>query len=127
MIPADLKYTEEHEWVRMEDDIATIGITDFAQEQLTDIVFVELPEVGQRANMGESTAVLESVKSVADIYAPMNGEIVEVNETLEAHPEFVNESPYENGWIFKIKTTGPGSAKFMDAEGYQAFIEAEDS
>ncbi len=125
MIPADLKYTKEHEWVRLEGDIATVGITDFAQDQLTDIVFVELPDVGRTVSSGDATAVLESVKSVADVYAPLAGEVVEVNGVLEEHPEYVNESPYENGWLFKLKVAGPDLSGFLDDQGYAAFLKSE--
>ena len=123
MIPADLKYSKEHEWVRLEGDTATVGITYFAQDQLTDIVFVELPEAGRKVNAGDPTVVLESVKSVSDVYAPVAGEVVAVNKDLEAHPEFVNESPYEKGWLFKLKVAGDPTGDLLDAKGYQAFLD----
>ena len=123
IIPADLKYTKEHEWVRLQGDTATVGITDFAQDQLTDIVFVELPEAGRKVNAGDPTAVLESVKSVSDVYAPLAGEVVAVNKDLEAHPEFVNESPYEKGWLFKLKLASAAPGGLLDAKGYQAFLD----
>lgn len=123
MIPADLKYTKEHEWLRIEGDTATVGVTDFAQDQLTDIVFVELPEVGRTVKAGDATAVLESVKSVADVYAPVAGEVVAVNSDLEAHPEYVNESPYEKGWLFRLKSSGMNGAELLDAKAYQAFLD----
>ena len=125
MVPADLQYTEEHEWVRLDGDTATIGITDFAQEQLTDIVFVELPEVGRKVDKGEALLVLESVKSVAEVYAPMAGEVVEVNKELEEHPERVNESPWGEGWLYKLKAEGSDTVKMLDAQAYQAFIDAQ--
>lgn len=125
MIPADLQYTEEHEWIRTEGETITVGISDFAQDQLTDIVYVELPEVGKKVKGGDALVVLESVKSVADVYAPMNGEVVEVNSELTDHPEWVNESPYEKGWLFKLKTDGSDKTKVLDAAGYQAFIDAQ--
>jgi len=126
MIPADLKYSKEHEWVRMEGGTATVGITDFAQDQLTDIVFVELPEVGRKVQAGDATAVLESVKSVSDVYAPLAGEITEVNKALEAHPEYVNESPYGTGWLFKLKAAGKLPADLMDAAAYQTYLEHQE-
>ena len=125
MIPADLKYSKEHEWVRLEDGVATIGITHYAQEQLTDIVFVELPEVGRNVKAGEATAVLESVKSVSDVYSPLTGEIVAVNTELEQHPERVNESPYDAGWLFKLKTGASDATELMDNAGYQAFLDSQ--
>jgi glycine cleavage system H protein len=126
MNPADLKYSREHEWVRMEDGTATVGITDFAQDQLTDIVFVELPEVGRKVNAGDPTAVLESVKSVSDVYAPLAGEVTAVNKALEAHPEQVNESPYDTGWLFKLKAAGAVPKDLMDAAAYQAYLDNQE-
>ena len=125
MIPGDLKYTEDHEWIRQEGNAITVGISDFAQDQMTDIVFVELPETGRKVTAGEAIVVLESVKSVADVYAPTNGTVTEVNSAFEAHPEYINESPYEKGWIFKMEASGEITAKFLDAEGYQAFIDTQ--
>jgi glycine cleavage system H protein len=101
--PQDLYYAKTHEWLRMEDHIATVGITDFAQNQLSDLTFVELPEVGAVVQAGDEVAVLESVKAASDIYAPIAGEIIDVNTDLEDSPELVNSSPYEDGWIFKIR------------------------
>ncbi len=101
--PQDLYYAKTHEWVRMDEHTATVGITDFAQSQLSDLTFVELPEVGTIVEATDEVAVLESVKAASDIYAPIPGEIVEVNEALDDAPELVNESPYEKGWLFKIK------------------------
>ncbi len=120
-IPADLKYNTSHEWVREEgDDIVTIGITDYAQEQLGDVVFVELPEEGAEVVAGDSVAVVESVKAASDIYAPVTGTVVAINESLEDAPEQVNEDPYENGWFFKVKLGDDGELKdLMDAESYQ--------
>ncbi|MCH8886783.1 MAG: glycine cleavage system protein GcvH [SAR324 cluster bacterium] len=125
MIPGDLKYTEDHEWIRQEGNAITVGISDFAQDQMTDIVFVELPETGRKVTAGEAIVVLESVKSVADVYAPTNGTVTEVNSALEAHPEYINESPYDKGWIFKMEASGEIMVKFLDAEGYQAFIDTQ--
>lgn len=101
--PQDLYYAKTHEWVRVDDDIATVGITDFAQNQLSDLTFVELPEVGSVVEAGDEVAVLESVKAASDIYAPVAGEIVEINEMLEDAPELINNKPYEGGWLFKMK------------------------
>ncbi len=121
-IPADLKYTKEHEWVRLEDDIATLGISDHAQEALGDIVFVELPEIGRRIAPGEAFAVVESVKAVSDVYAPVGGEIIEVNELLESEPEKINTDPYGAGWIARVKTDG-SSAELLDEAAYTLFLE----
>lgn len=125
MIPPELKYSEEHEWVRQEGETVTVGISHFAQDQLTDIVFVELPEVGRKVTAGEAIVVLESVKSVADVYAVMEGEITAVNAELVPHPELVNESPYDKGWLYQLKTSGGNTVKLMEAEAYQAFIETQ--
>ncbi|MHA7879254.1 MAG: glycine cleavage system protein GcvH [Saccharospirillum sp.] len=120
-IPADLKYSASHEWVREEgDEVVTIGITDYAQEQLGDVVFVELPEEGAAVVAGDSVAVVESVKAASDIYTPVTGTILAVNDSLEDAPEQVNEDAYENGWLFKIKLNDAGELKdLMDAESYQ--------
>ncbi|BCR04131.1 glycine cleavage system H protein [Desulfuromonas versatilis] len=124
--PEDLKYTEEHEWVLLEDGIVTVGITDFAQDSLGDVVFVELPEVGTMVEEGKAFGVVESVKAVSDVYAPVSGEVVEVNEDLPDTPELINTSPYEDGWMIKIRLTEPGQVDdLMDAEQYQAFVEKE--
>ncbi len=121
-IPPDLKYTDQHEWLKIEDGVATVGITDYAQEQLTDIVFVELPEVGLLVKPGEGLAVLESVKSVADVYAPLGGEVVAVNDGLEDHPEWINEDAFGEGWIYKLKLNTPDPSGLLDAAGYEAFL-----
>ncbi|WP_298039155.1 glycine cleavage system protein GcvH [uncultured Desulfuromonas sp.] len=124
--PEDLKYTEEHEWVLPEDDLVAVGITDYAQDALGDVVFVELPEVGVVLEAGKAFGVVESVKAVSDIYAPLSGEVVEINEELPDTPELINTSPYEDGWMIKIKVTDPGEVEdLMDAEAYQAFLEEE--
>lgn len=124
--PDELKYTEEHEWVLVEDDIATIGITDFAQDQLGDVVFVELPEVGDLLEMGKTLGVVESVKAVSDIYAPLSGEVVEINEDLPDEPELINTSAYEDGWMIKLKISDPGELEdLMDAADYQSFVEQD--
>jgi len=124
--PEDLKYTEEHEWVLIEDDVVTVGITDFAQDALGDVVFVELPEEGATLEAGKSFGVVESVKAVSDIYAPVSGEVVEVNEELPDTPELVNTSPYEDGWMVKIKLSDPSELDaLLDADAYKAFVEEE--
>lgn len=102
-VPEDLKYTKSHEWVRVSDDTAAVGISDHAQAELTDVVFVELPAVGRTVTAGEAVAVVESVKTASDIYAPVSGEIVEVNPTLADDPALVNAEPYEKGWLYKVK------------------------
>ncbi len=121
-IPADLKYTKEHEWVRIEDDTATVSITDHAQEALGDIVFVELPEIGRAVAPGEAFAVVESVKAVSDVYAPVGGEIVEVNAELEGAPEKVNTDPYGAGWIAKIRMSGD-TVELLSDDEYSTFLE----
>lgn len=124
--PEELKYTEEHEWVLVEDDVATIGITDFAQEQLGDVVFVELPEVGDSFDVGKSFGVVESVKAVSDVYAPVSGEVVEINEELPDEPEILNNSPYEDGWMVKIRLADAAELDdLMDAAAYQEFVEKD--
>ncbi len=121
-IPADLKYTKEHEWVRIEGDVATFGVSDHAQEALGDIVFVELPEIGRTVDAAEAYAVVESVKAVSDVYAPVAGEIIEVNEALESEPEKVNTEPYGAGWIAKVKMSGNADELMSDDE-YATFLE----
>jgi len=121
--PEELKYTEEHEWVLVEDEIVTVGITDFAQDALGDVVFVELPEVGTLVELGKPFGVVESVKAVSDVYAPVSGEVVEVNEELPDAPEVINTSPYEDGWMIKIRFSEPGQlGDLLDAEAYQEFV-----
>ena len=125
-VPENLKYTKDHEWLKVEGGAATLGITDFAQQQLTDIVFVELPAVGARAEAGKTIATVESVKAVSDVYAPVNGEVIEINESLPDAPEKVNKSPYSEGWMVKIKMDDPAEAdKLMPAAEYKEFIAAE--
>ncbi len=104
-IPSELKYTEEHEWVRMDGDVAVVGVTDHAQEELSDIVFVELPELEREVEEKEAMAVVESVKAASDIYAPVSGVVVEVNSALEEEPGLLNEEPYGRGWLFKIRVS----------------------
>lgn len=122
--PEEVKYTEEHEWVMIEGDVVTIGITDFAQDQLGDVVFVELPEVGEQLQSGKPFGVVESVKAVSDVYAPVTGEVVEVNDNLPDDPEMINNSPYDEGWMLKIKLSDSTQLdELMDVDAYQAFIE----
>ena len=124
MTPKDLKYSKEHEWARIEGDEAVVGITDYAQEELGDITFVETPEKGASVKQSEVFATIKSVKAASDIYAPLSGAIVETNEALEEHPEVINESPYEKGWICRIRLADAGEAEnLMSAEGYEKYLE----
>jgi glycine cleavage system H protein len=123
-VPEELQYTKSHEWVRTEDDTATVGITDYAQEELGDIVFVELPEEGATFEAGDSFGTVESVKAVSDIYSPVGGEVVEVNETLNDSPEKINEDPYGDGWIIKLRTSGEGD--LLSASDYEKLLEEEE-
>ncbi len=124
--PKNLKYTKEHDWVKLEGEIATMGITDFAQNQLTDIVFVELPEKGKHATQSKPIAVVESVKSVSDIFAPLSGEIIEVNEKLKDNPEILNKDAFGEGWIAKIKIEDKKELdNLMSADEYTEFIKKE--
>lgn len=124
-IPADLKFTKDHEWVRIEGDVATFGLTDHAQEALGDIVFVELPEEGRSVEVGDAFAVVESVKAVSDVYAPVAGEVTGGNEELESTPEKVNEDPYGDGWIAKVKISDGDTTHLMDADAYSKLLEEE--
>jgi len=122
-VPADLKYTKSHEWVRVSGDIATVGITDHAQHELTDIVFVELPEVGRKVRTGDACAVVESVKTASDIYSPVSGEILETNKAVVDNPALVNKEPHAGGWFFKIKLSSPAELNsLLSPEKYQAQI-----
>ena len=122
-IPAELKYTKSHEWVRVEGDALTVGITDHAQSELTDIVFVDLTLPSKEVTAGASVLVLESVKTVADIYAPATGTVTAVNTELKPHPDLVNRSPYTDGWIFKMKpSAGFDPAALLSAEQYREFL-----
>lgn len=105
-VPGDLKYIATHQWVRLEGDIATVGITDFAQEQLGDVVYVELPDIGVKLVAGAEAGAIESVKSASDVYSPVSGDVVEINGSLEDSPETLNESPYQDGWMFKVRLDG---------------------
>jgi glycine cleavage system H protein len=124
--PEEFKYTDEHEWVMVEKDLAVIGITDFAQDALGDVVFVELPEVGTVLEAGKAFGVVESVKAVSDIYAPISGTVEEINDDLVDAPEILNTSPYEDGWMIKIRMTDATDADaLMDVAAYQALIAEE--
>ena len=125
-LPDDLKYTKEHEWISLDGNVVTIGVTDYAQEQLGDIVYVEFPKEGELVNNGETFGVLESVKAVSDTYSPVTGKIVEVNEPLADTPETVNEDCYGEGWLIKVELDSTTEMDaFMDAEAYKAFVEEE--
>ena len=124
-VPEELQYTRSHEWVRTEDDTATIGITDYAQEELGDIVYVELPEEGATFDAGDSFGSVESVKAVSDIYAPVGGEVIEVNEALNDSPEKINDDPYGDGWIIKLRVSGEGD--LLSASDYEQLLEEEES
>lgn len=128
-VPAELKYSSSHEWVMAEGNgVYSVGITEHAQELLGDMVFVDLPEIGSTVNAGDDCAVAESVKAASDIYAPISGEIVEINEELEGAPELVNSAPYAEGWLFRIKASDEAELNgLLDAAGYQALLEEEDS
>lgn len=121
--PAGLKYTKEHEWIKVEGNIGIIGITDFAQDQLGDVVFVEVPAVGRTLKQGEQFGVVESVKTVSDLYSPVTGKVIEVNGELDGAPELVNQGPYEQGWMLKIELANPAEVEaLLDAEAYEAFV-----
>lgn len=124
MIPQELKYTKDHEWVRLEGDKARVGITHHAQNQLGDIVFVELPPVGKKARQGERLATVESVKAVGEVFAPLTGVVAEVNKSLGGSPELVNKDPHGQGWLFVMRFSVPAEMEtFLDATAYAAFAE----
>ena len=126
MNPEHLKYSEEHEWLMMDGDTAIIGITHFAQDSLGDVVFVELPEVGSDVKQFEKMGEIESVKAVSDLYSPVGGKVVEVNGSLEDSPEFVNDSPYEDGWMIKVQVSDSSEIeRLMSASEYDALVESE--
>ena len=125
-VPADLRYTKDHEWLRLEGDVGVIGITDFAQDSLGDVVFVELPAVGAKLTKGATFGVVESNKSVSDLFAPVAGEVIAVNERLGEQPELVNQSPYEDGWMIRLRVGAPSdAAERLDAAAYQAHLARE--
>ena len=122
-IPDDLLYTKEHEWIRIVDDVATVGVTDFAQGELGDIIFIEFPNKGVKYQSGDPVATIEAVKTVADIYAPINGEILEVNVALEEEPDMINKDPYEKGWIIKLCKISKDISALLQAYDYQDLIQ----
>ena len=125
-LDANARYQDTHEWARKEDDLIVCGITDYAQDNLSDVVYVELPEVGSTLSKGEVFGVVESVKAASDLYMPMSGEIIEVNETLEDEPEIVNDDPFGAGWMIKIRPSTPSEwDDLLTGEGYQQTFEAE--
>lgn len=122
-VPAELKYAKSHEWVRVADDVVTVGITDHAQHELTDVVFVELPAIGRKVKAGEACAVVESVKTASDIYSPVSGEIVAANKAVSDNPALVNTQPFADGWFFQIKLANPAElGALLDAAGYSQLI-----
>ncbi len=122
-VPSDLKYAKSHEWVRVAGDVATVGITDHAQHELTDVVFVELPDVGRKVKTGEACAVVESVKTASDIYSPVSGEVTEVNKAIVENPALVNTEPYAGGWFYKIKLSSPAELNaLLSPDQYAAQI-----
>ena len=121
MVPADLRYTKDHEWVKLDGDVATVGVTDFAANQLGDVVFVDLPEVGRVVDQFATFGVVESVKAVSDLYAPVSGEVVEVNGDLGSKPELVNSDPFGAGWMIKVRVAEAGQVgELLDGAAYQA-------
>ena len=128
MNPADLSYSKEHEWVRMESaDVAVVGITEFAQDSLGDVVFLELPELGDEVGQFEKMGEIESVKAVSDLYSPLSGSVVERNDALVDSPELVNDSPYDKGWMLRIEVADSSElGKLMSASEYESFLESED-
>jgi len=126
MYPKELKYDREHEWVRLDGDVATIGISDFAQDQLGEVVYVDLPSVGDVVSTGESFGEVESVKSVSELFSPVSGEIVEVNSELDDAPELVNNDSYGDGWMIKVKVDNLSEVDaLMDADSYEAYLAEE--
>ena len=127
MYPADLKYDKEHEWVRIEGDVAVVGITDYAQDQLGEVVYVDLPAVGDTVTAGDTFGEIESVKSVSELYSPVSGEVVNVNDELDGTPETVNEDAYGSGWMIEVRMSDPSEAAgLMSADDYKAYVESEE-
>ncbi len=121
--PEDLRYSKEHEWVLVEGNVATVGITDYAQEQLGEIVYVELPEVGEKVSKDDAFGVVESVKTVSDVYAPVSGSVIEVNDDLPGNPELLNDDPYGDGWMLKIEMSDPDELEdLMTSEEYERYV-----
>jgi glycine cleavage system H protein len=126
--PKDVKYTKDHEWARVDEKVALVGITDFAQDKLGSIVFVELPPSGKSVKKGETVVTVDSVKAVAEVYSPLSGEVEESNESLKDTPEFINQDPYGQGWMVKIKISDPAEVgTLMTPEAYQAFVAEEEA
>lgn len=124
-VPTDLRYTKDHEWVRVNGDEATVGITDYAADQLGDIVFVELPDAGRSLTQFAAFGVVESVKAVSDLFAPIGGEVIEANEALAATPELVNTSPFEDGWMIRLRVSEPDQLEgLLDPDAYDALVAA---
>ncbi len=127
MYPSEYLYSREHEWVRVEDDVCVLGITDFAQKELGEVVFVELPEAGQMFNASDEIGTIESVKAVAEVYTPVAGEVIEINEALVDDPELVNEDPHGDGWLVKIRFSSASDLKsLMNAEQYTAYVASKE-
>ncbi len=125
-LPTELKYANSHEWARLDGDTVTVGITDHAQEALGDVVYVELPEIGDTIHAGDEAGVVESVKAASDIYSPVTGEVIEINEELEDAPETINGDAYNDGWFFKLKISDPAELEdLLDADGYSASLSEE--
>jgi glycine cleavage system H protein len=126
MYPKDNLYSTDHEWVLVKDDVATIGITDYAQHELGDVVFVDLPEVGDIFEANEPFGSVESVKAVSEIFCPVGGEVIEINSTLDANPELINESPYERAWMIRIRIANPDELKkLMSVEAYEEYLQEQ--
>ena len=121
--PSNIRYTKDHEWIKIEGEFAKIGITEYAQSELGDIVFVELPKIGSKLEQGKSFGTIEAVKAVSDLYAPVNGEVVELNKEVQDSPEVVNKEPYERGWMVKVRIENPAQlANLLDVEAYKKLI-----
>lgn len=126
-IPRDLRYTPSHEWVRVKGEVATVGVTDYAQQQLSDLTFVELPEPGDEVSVSDEVGVIESVKAASDLYAPVSGRILEVNRRVVDQPEIVNSDPYGEGWLFKVSLSNPDDlGELLDADQYEERVPEED-
>ena len=126
MYPADFRYSKEHEWVKVEGSTGTVGITDYAQSELGDVVFVELPKIGTQLKAGQSIGTIESVKAVSEVYCPVSGEVTAVNDALSNSPEKINQEPHTGGWLIKLKLANPGEASaLMDAAAYTANVDAK--
>ena len=128
MTPSDRRYTKSHEWAKLDDDVVTIGITDHAQQQLGDLTFVDLPGVEDRLEAGEECIVIESVKAASDVYAPVSGEVVAINDALVEHPEIINEDPYEQGWLIKIRVDAPDALnRLLKSCDYESLISDDEA